>query len=209
MAGDAPEQKNLTFEYPRLEPLAEANLVDVIACIHDELQGNNTADALISPAFEFDHPDSMKYAAAITRIVAAERADDDALYVAYRAFHFAHTVGGLLIGQTTGMMQQEDFKGADDKEELRQKLITVSSDFFSRCPALDALTARFMSELDPTGRFSDMAEVVAGTTFAFIEEAERQVAINIEVEKFAEELADDDIVEITLDDWYQIEFPQA
>jgi hypothetical protein len=183
---------SFSFEAPSLEDMAREDLDELMYCLEESVEGVDPSRAFIDESFELEYYDGIKLVAALTRVVASDgRFDGEALSTGYRSFHFAHAVGGLLLSGPTGMKTEDFFRDVDDRDELRQKLSLATSDYYMMHPSLDIVTARFASELDPTGRYGDIADVLAGATFMFIEAAEKQKAIDREVAAFALQLHGD------------------
>lgn len=178
----------INLQYANLGELANEDLADLILCIEEELDCADTVEPFIDLSLELEVPGAINYTTALAQIIAGDRFDDEAARVAYRAFHFAHTIGSLLLSGPSGMKAEFFYGDAADTDELRDRLIGASMAYYATHSALDVVTSRFMAELDPGGRFGDVADTVAGTTFKFIEEAERQKAIDAEVIDFALEL---------------------
>lgn len=71
-----------------------------------------------------------------------------------------------------------------DGRGLSSHLVRVAGDYLSAREALDTLTGYFMPEIDPTGQYSHIGEVVAGSVFMCIDAAERTRLIDEQIQSF-------------------------
>lgn len=161
---------------------------DVREALAETAASSKPDSAFVDVEFEFMHPNTFTYTDGISSILLHGRQEQAARLAAYRGFHFAVQVSGLVLPENPAIAFGDFFDRNTDNEELRRKLETSASEYLGRCAALDRMTAYFMPEIDPTGRYGHVAEIVAGSTFMFVDNAERDRVINDSVARFSGEI---------------------
>lgn len=180
-------ESGINLQYETIEELLLENYDDFTATIDEGVMDMPDGSVFIDGALEMEFPNAFQYTDAISDLLAGERACEESRLAAYRAFHFANTVSTLLMSSPT-KMYTADFYGEESPEELLNKMRFFAGDYLSDRKTLDNVIGRYMSEIDPSGKFGDVAEVVAALTFMFIDSHEHLRAIDLEVAAFQIEL---------------------
>ncbi len=184
MSFERPRPLHPLFTYDDLETLVGQQLPHLINILDEGVEQANPLSVFIDQSLEYEHPQSIAYTDALTHVLIGEPSSMTAQQACYRAFHFAHTVGSLVLPTHSGMKMQDFFAGVSDTDALRDKLQSTSCEYLGRRKHLDALTGRFMPQLDPTDQFAHVVETIAGSTFMFIDAAEKQRVIDEQAASF-------------------------
>lgn len=182
-----PEERGINLEYESLEALLMDSYDDFITTLDECVEEMPYGNAFIDKRIEQEFSNLNQYTDVMANAVAGEAACGDARQAGYRAFHFAHFVSSMLLSANPQLYVGEFF-GNESEEELRDKLDLSVAGYLEERHTLKWLISRFTSEMDPSGKYSDVVENVAGSTFMFIDACERERAIQAEVDAFAAEL---------------------
>ncbi len=172
-------------EWDDLHSLVEPGLADLMSTIDDALASDVGGVGFIDESFELAKPDLADYTDFLARLI-SQSDDPAAKTAAYHAFHFACCIASLTLAHTPAL-NFGDFYGQSDPASvgLPQRLHQSSQEYLQARPALDQLTARYMPEIDPTGKWAHVAEMVAATTFMFIDKGEQWLAEETAAADFA------------------------
>jgi hypothetical protein len=191
MSDGAPKPFNyLPPDLPDLERLLGDDRDDLIGLLEEEIEGCDRRSVFIDADFEMAYPEGYNLAMLMAHALAGERTDGEAINTAYRSLHFAYNVGDKLLVGGAGLRMKYFFDEITSMEQLRQKLVTSAAGYYAMHASLDVVSARFADELDPTGRYGEISDIVTGVTFMFIEESARQSAIKAETEAFSRQLGE-------------------
>lgn len=188
MAENIPKP-GINLKYENLEELVAINYDDLVLELAAGVEDIGGGEAFVDLALELDYPHTQSYSQGISQALAGERDCPESRMSGYRAFHFANGVGNMLMSGETGMSMEYFYGKERNYTVIRAMLTNAVGDYFATRPALNLLTGRFMPELDPSGKYGDVAEIMAGSTFMFLDAFSRNKAVEAEVGRFAAELA--------------------
>lgn len=120
--------------------------------------------------------------------------DEEAYQAGYHAFHYAHSFSSLVLAGPAVFSVVGLFDGLeeenDEREIAKEELEATIEVFLFPRPVLSEITRYYMPAIDKTGRHKRVAELIAGSTFMFIDNGERLRAIDEHVADFAVGLDD-------------------
>lgn len=113
---------------------------------------------------------------------------DIAFRIAYEAFFFAHRASALVMPHAKPRVYVKGYFVGDTDEEKLDKIIGGGQNYLQHREHIDGLIHWFISELDPTVDYPQIAEAVASMTFNHIEDGDRELYISQQVAAYAVEL---------------------
>ena len=117
------------------------------------------------------------------------RAEEVAAFrVAYEAFFFAYKACKCVLPDSKPRVYAKGYFKGKSVLELREKIVGGGQNYLQHREHIGNLINRFMSELDPTVAYPQIAEAIASMTFNHIENGERERYIAQQVAAYAIQL---------------------
>ena len=165
--------------YTDLEMRARLYLPEILVEFDEYLE---TGKGLIDEEFEFQNV-NLKDASDTLSYFILEYKDIDAEAAAYRAVHFGYALRNqVAFGTITVPLRFSSYFNSLPENASGRTVVQDTQRYFQHRPALDTVTAYFMTYLDPSHNFVHMAETVTALTLMQLDNAERDGYIDRLVE---------------------------
>ncbi|HSH55771.1 MAG TPA: hypothetical protein VK983_03025 [Candidatus Limnocylindrales bacterium] len=178
------------FSYPDLEHLVGEQILELVDVLDAGCADTVPAAGFIDVTLERSMPGMERYTSALASVLSGRPADRNEQTASHNAFHFAYTVGRLVLPEEPRLAFASLYAEDLTADALQDKLIEETGVYLGRCEHLDALTRLYMKDLDPTGLYAHIAETVAGSTFMLIDEGEKDRIITETVTDFGSIIPD-------------------
>lgn len=154
-------------EYRPLETRLSHDTNAVISQLEDHYTAASVSFRDSEPSFNGDvlvfEIESARYATFLAALLIDDPTKDQQ-DVVYRAFQFAITLNHLAGIPFERLPLREDFGDTESIIELRNRLVDETTDYMGKNEHLNAVTAYFMPEIDPSSLNNHVAKMVVALT---------------------------------------------
>lgn len=124
--------------------------------------------SLFDEDVQLEYPELLQTSELLAFLLRKDELDDGAVRAAYAGTCFALFLGMQLMPNYMGMNADDYFVGSST-EEVYDKVIEDTQQYLAQSQAVDRLTAHFMPELDPTGKYAFVVETAVALTCIFMD----------------------------------------
>jgi len=152
--------------YMDLEKCAEQLQAELVAEFDGHLAEYN---ALYDVDFEMQGSELAHYASLLGTMLVPEPCPQSEV-VAYSSAMFGAYLTTRLVTSGEWGLRFEEFYDVAHAPELHDKILDITQTYLQYRPTLDALIGRYVGDIDSTGRYTAVAETIAGLLCVHAEE---------------------------------------